>query len=82
MSGGIKIGLGILGGDIAQGQDRVFASPYEGLPSPVIASVWGKQLELEDADAPDLERFIRGYRQGAQTPEPGAGRTGGVGEPA
>jgi Protein of unknown function (DUF3105) len=69
-------------GDIPQGQGRVLASPYEGLSSPVIASARGKQLKLVDAENPDLERFIGAYRQGAQTPELGVGRTGGMGEPA
>jgi hypothetical protein len=82
VSGSIKTRLGVLGGDIAQGQDRVLASPYEDLPSPVIASVWGNQLRLEDADDPDLKRFIAAYQLGAQTPEPGAACTGGVGDPA
>jgi uncharacterized protein DUF3105 len=79
VSGSMKNGLG---GDIAQEQDRVLASPYEGLPSPVIGSAWETQLELEDIDDPDLEQFIGGYRQGAQTPGPVAGHTGGVGESA
>ncbi len=83
MSGSIKIGLGNLGGDIAQGQDRVLASPYEGLPSPGITSARGKQLmELDDASNPDLLRLIGAYRQGYPTPELGAARTGGAGEPA
>ena len=80
MSGGIKTGLGVLGDDIAQGQDRVLASPYEGLPSPVIAVARGKQLELEGIDDPDLEWFIGAYRQGSQTPEPGTACISGVGE--
>jgi hypothetical protein len=67
--------------DLAQSQTYVLASPYEGLPSPVVASAWGKQLRLESAEDPDLERFVRSYRQGPQTPEPGAACTGGVGEP-
>jgi hypothetical protein len=67
--------------DLAQSQTYVLVSPYEGLPSPVVASAWGKQLTLESAEDPDLERFIRAYRQGPQTPEPGAACTGGVGEP-
>jgi hypothetical protein len=79
VSGSMKTGLG---GDIAQRRERVLASPYEGLPSPVIASACGIQLELENADDPDLERFIAAYRQGARPPEPGAPCTGGVGEPA
>ncbi len=82
MNGSMKIGLDVLGGDIAQEQDRVLASTCEGLPSPAIASALGTQSELEDIDDPDLERFIGGYRQGAQAPEAGAGHTGGAGESA
>jgi hypothetical protein len=53
-------------------------SPYPGLPAPVVASAWGKQLKLTGADDPRLEAFIRAYRQGPQTPEPGAACTGGL----
>lgn len=52
-------------------------SPFEGLPSPVVASAWGTQLQLTGADDPRLEEFIADYRQGPQTPEPGAACTGG-----
>ncbi|MEO6791462.1 MAG: DUF3105 domain-containing protein [Ornithinibacter sp.] len=52
-------------------------SPFEGLTSPVVASAWGAQLELTGADDPRLEEFISTYRQGPQTPEPGAACTGG-----
>ncbi|WP_137121314.1 DUF3105 domain-containing protein [Segeticoccus rhizosphaerae] len=53
-------------------------SPYPGLDSPVVASAWGKQLKLTGADDPRLPAFIRAYRQGPQTPEPGAACTGGT----
>jgi hypothetical protein len=33
------------------------------------------------ADDLDLERFVRAFRCGPQTPEPGAACTGGVAEP-
>jgi len=52
-------------------------SPREGLPSPVVASAWGTQLALTGADDPRLEAFVKQYRQGPQTPEPGAACTGG-----
>ena len=68
--------------DIAESQTYILVSPYEGLPSPVVASAWGKQLSLQSAEDPDLERFIGTYRQGPQTPEPGAVCTGGIGQPA
>jgi Protein of unknown function (DUF3105) len=67
--------------DLVQGEPCALASPYEGLPSPVVASAWGKQLEIDSAEDPDLERFIRTYQQGPQTPEPGASCTGGTGTP-
>jgi Protein of unknown function (DUF3105) len=68
--------------DIAESQSYILVSPYEGLPSPIVASAWGKQLSLESVEDPDLERFIGAYRQGPQTPEPGAVCTGGIGQPA
>jgi len=55
----------------------VVLSPREGLPSPVVASAWGTQLALTGADDPRLEAFVKEYRQGPQTPEPGAACTGG-----
>jgi len=67
--------------DLAQNQTYILVSPRDGLPSPVVASAWGKQLRLQSADDPDLERFIGAFRQGPQTPEPGAVCTGGIGQP-
>jgi Protein of unknown function (DUF3105) len=68
--------------DLAHSQTYVLVSPYPDLPSNVVASAWGKQLSLQSADDPDLERFVRAYRQGPQTPEPGAVCTGGIGQPS
>ena len=70
--------------EIVEGQDCLMASPYPDLPgdAPIIASAWGKQLAVESADDPDLQGFIRSFRQGPQTPEPGATCTGGTAEPA
>jgi hypothetical protein len=65
--------------NIAQSQSYILASPYPGLESPVVASAWGKQVALDGADDPDLESFIKAYRIGPQTPEPGAVCTGGTG---
>jgi hypothetical protein len=59
----------------------VLASSYPGLPSPVVASAWGKQLKLNSANDPRLEQFVNAFRQGPQTPEPGAPCSGGVGSP-
>jgi Protein of unknown function (DUF3105) len=61
-------------------QDFVLLSPYEGQPAQVMATAWGHQLSVEDLSASreQLELFIREYRQGPQTPEPGAACTGGT----
>lgn len=53
-------------------------SPFEGLPAPVVISAWGKQLELTGADDPRIEEFIKEYKEGPQTPEPGALCTNGT----
>ena len=67
--------------DLAQSNNYVLVSPYPDLPSPVVASAWGKQLKVESAEDPNLERFIGAYSQGPQTPEPGAACSGGIGDP-
>lgn len=69
---------------IVEGQNCLMASPYQDLPAgtPVVASAWGVQIELDGVDDPNLERFINAYRQGPQTPEPGALCTGGTSDTA
>lgn len=54
-------------------------SPYPGLPSPVVASAWGEQLKLNNANDPRLRLFLQKYLQGPQTPEPGAPCSGAAG---
>ena len=70
--------------EIVESQDCLLASPYPSLPegTPVVASAWGTQVKLGSADDPNLERFIRSYRKGSQTPEPGAACTGGTSDTA
>ncbi len=68
--------------DAVHGLSYVVLSPYPGLPAPVVASAWGKQLQLPNAGDPRLKQFLRTYRQGPQTPEKGASCTGGVGNPS
>jgi hypothetical protein len=50
----------------------IFMSPYAGQDAQVEATAWGSQLELDGVDDPRLDEFISQYRQGDQTPEPGA----------
>lgn len=56
-------------------------SPYPDLPAPVVASSWGRQLQLDGADDPRLEQFIREFAQASDVPEPGAACTGGSDTP-
>jgi hypothetical protein len=63
---------------LAEGTTHVLVTAWaDGLPSPVVASAWGKQLPLTSADDPKLTEFVRAFRTGPQTPEPGAPCTGG-----
>jgi len=55
---------------------HVLVSPYPGLPFPVVASAWGRQLQLDSADDARLEQFVTQFREGPQTPEPGASCSG------
>lgn len=57
---------------LAAGRSHVLVSPYPGLPTPVVASAWGEQLQLQGVDDPRLAAFVAYYEQGPQTPEPGA----------
>ena len=67
--------------DLVQDESYLLLSPYPNLPSPIVASAWGKQLKVTSATDPRLEEFIDEYKQGPQTPEPGAACTGGIGTP-
>lgn len=61
------------------GEDSyMIVSPMAEQDSPVVASSWGHQLALETADEQTLRAFIREYKQGPGTPEPGAACTGGT----
>lgn len=63
------------------GQPYGLLSPYPGLPAPVVATVWGIQLKLQDAGDPQLKAFIAKYADAGTAPEPRGECTGGVGTP-
>lgn len=63
---------------LAQGEDFLLITPYDGLQSPIVASAWGKRLETSSADDPKLAQFAGFFQVGPQAPEPGAPCTGGV----
>ncbi len=64
------------------GKAYVLASPYAGLPAPVVASAWGAQVLLTGVRDPRLEQFITRYANSPKAPEPGGECTGGLGTPS
>jgi hypothetical protein len=67
--------------NLAHDNSYVLVSPFPDSPAPVVASAWGKQLQLDSAKDPRLEQFVSAYREGPQAPERGVPCTGGTGEP-
>ena len=63
---------------VAKSHPYELLSPYPGLPAPIVASAWGKQLTLQSASDPRLAVFLQAYLQGPQTPELGAPCSGGM----
>lgn len=57
----------------------VLVTPYRGLPAPIVASAWGKQITLQNADDPRLSKFVSAFAQSPKAPEAGAPCTGGTG---
>jgi uncharacterized protein DUF3105 len=59
--------------------DYLLLSPYPGLPHPVVASAWNRQLTFERADDAGLPAFIARYKNNPETtPEFGAACAGGT----
>ena len=74
-----------LGADDVQALTQVLPqngilAPYDGLPAPVVVTVWGRQLRLTGADDPRLPLFIERFGDGHTAPEPFASCAGGVRE--
>ncbi|WP_253202046.1 DUF3105 domain-containing protein [Subtercola sp. PAMC28395] len=59
----------------------IVLSPFVGLPSPVVASAWGAQIQLTGVSDARLADFIKTYWQSPNSPEPGAACTGGITAP-
>jgi len=59
--------------------DYMLLSPYPGLPHPIVASAWNRQLSFERADEPALPAFIARFKNNPETtPEFGAACSGGT----
>ena len=58
--------------ELAEGNPYRMLSPLPGQESPIMVTAWGRQLPVDSADDGELERFLRAYTDGRQTPEKGA----------
>ncbi|MDQ6927455.1 MAG: DUF3105 domain-containing protein [Actinomycetota bacterium] len=67
---------------LATDQTYILVSPWPGLSGPIVASAWGKQVQLESATDPRLAEFVRQFRESPKAPEPGAACVGGATSPA
>jgi hypothetical protein len=62
---------------LAEGDDYMLLSPYDGLPAPIVLTAWNHQLQLQAFDKDTVERFIRSYKnKRGITPEFGASCAG------
>jgi hypothetical protein len=61
--------------------DNGIMSPREGLPSPVVVTVWGAQLRLDGADDRRLGLFLEEFGDGHTAPEFGVTCQGGTPSP-
>lgn len=66
----------------ANEQTFMLVSPLSDLPSPVVASAWNRQIQLDDANDERLDQFIRRFRLADTAPERGGACSGGVSTPA
>lgn len=64
-----------------QGERLVLLAPQPGLETPIVATAWRVQLELDDASDERLSQFVSRYQNGSLAPEPEAPCTGSIGEP-
>lgn len=65
--------------EFTEGDPFVLVSPYPGQESPIIATAWEAQVDIDEASDERIARFVARYRMAG--PEPGAVCAGGVGEP-
>jgi hypothetical protein len=58
---------------IAEGQDFILVSPYDGLPTPIVVTSWNHQMQLQTYDETKIDQFIKVFKNNkTYTPEFGA----------
>lgn len=64
-----------------QREPLIVLAPKPELESPIVATAWRVQLELDSANDDRLAAFVDEYQRGPLTPEPQANCVNGIGEP-
>ena len=72
--------IGSLRGFVSR-TEKVIVSPVPGQSSPIIATAWGRQLDLDDPGDPRLGQFVNEFTGASTAPEPGGRCNSGVGQP-
>lgn len=54
------------------GFNYTLMSPYPDQPDKITLTAWDHQLSVDSADDPRIDLFLKKFRLGEQTPEPGA----------
>ncbi len=61
---------------LVEGDPYRLMSPLPEQTSPINLSAWGRRLSVDSASDKRIEKFLQGYTNGPQTPEPGAACVG------
>jgi hypothetical protein len=65
---------------MARGEGYTLLSPYPDQASPIVLTVWDRQLEVDSVEDARVSEFIDRYKQ-IRGPEAGAPCSGGTGTP-
>ncbi|GJM41847.1 MAG: hypothetical protein DHS20C20_21290 [Ardenticatenaceae bacterium] len=65
---------------IASGDPYMLLNPYPDQASPIVLTVWDRQLTVDSVEDPRIDEFIDRYQQ-VRGPESGSSCAGGVGTP-
>ena len=63
------------------GKPKILLSPYSEQMSPIVATSWGRRLEIEKANDPRLNKFVDFFMDGKAAPEAGITCDRGIGRP-
>jgi hypothetical protein len=62
--------------EMVEGDPYRILSPLPEQESPIVATAWGRTLEVDSPDDESLDQFLQAYTNGPQTPEKGAACVG------